>query len=212
MIAAIETRYKGCRFRSRLEARWAVFFDALDIKWQYEPQGFEIKTAWEEDKTKWLYLPDFYLPDFGTWVEVKGDSKSLSDDYLQMIAWAIDWGGCLPNVEESDKTTRGLLWLGSIPFVNERCRPSHLIFQHSRGGWMRTVCFDPVRKLFPSVQIGDLNTSDYFDATSGNTDDIRMMIDDFSRCTRVFNDAPSWELRQAYIDASSARFEHGEQG
>ena len=31
-IAAIETKYKGYRFRSRLEARWAVFFDALGIK------------------------------------------------------------------------------------------------------------------------------------------------------------------------------------
>jgi hypothetical protein len=29
-IKAIETSYKGYRFRSRLEARWAVFFDALD--------------------------------------------------------------------------------------------------------------------------------------------------------------------------------------
>jgi hypothetical protein len=32
-IVAIPTRYKGYHFRSRLEARWAVFFDALGIKW-----------------------------------------------------------------------------------------------------------------------------------------------------------------------------------
>ena len=31
---AIETKYKGFRFRSRLEARWAVFFDALGIEWE----------------------------------------------------------------------------------------------------------------------------------------------------------------------------------
>lgn len=30
-MKAIETRYKGYRFRSRLEARWAVFFDALGL-------------------------------------------------------------------------------------------------------------------------------------------------------------------------------------
>ncbi len=36
-IQAIETRYKGYRFRSRLEARWAVFFDHLKIEWEYEP-------------------------------------------------------------------------------------------------------------------------------------------------------------------------------
>lgn len=29
-VKAIDTVYKGYRFRSRLEARWAVFFDALD--------------------------------------------------------------------------------------------------------------------------------------------------------------------------------------
>lgn len=51
-IKAIETRYKGYRFRSRLEARWAVFFDALGIKWEYEPEGFELP-----DGTR--YLPDF---------------------------------------------------------------------------------------------------------------------------------------------------------
>ena len=38
----IETIYNGYRFRSRLEARWAVFFDACRIKYQYEPEGFEL--------------------------------------------------------------------------------------------------------------------------------------------------------------------------
>lgn len=33
-IKPIETKYKGYRFRSRLEARWAVFFDALGISWE----------------------------------------------------------------------------------------------------------------------------------------------------------------------------------
>ena len=53
-IKAIETRYKGYRFRSRLEARWAVFFDALGIKWEYEPEGFDFDGE--------RYLPDFFLP------------------------------------------------------------------------------------------------------------------------------------------------------
>jgi hypothetical protein len=50
-IKAIETRYKGYRFRSRLEARWAVFFDALELRWDYEPEGFETNAG--------NYLPDF---------------------------------------------------------------------------------------------------------------------------------------------------------
>lgn len=63
-IKAIETSYKGYRFRSRLEARWAVFFDNLDINWEYELEGFEFDGI--------RYLPDFYLPDLGIWCEIKG--------------------------------------------------------------------------------------------------------------------------------------------
>ena len=61
---AINTRYKGYNFRSRLEARWAVFFDHLGIRWDYEPEGFELGNGLR-------YLPDFWLPDAGLWVEVK---------------------------------------------------------------------------------------------------------------------------------------------
>lgn len=64
MIKAIETYYNGYRFRSRLEARWAVFFDSLKIRWLYEPEGFSIDGQ--------LYLPDFYLPDCKQFFEVKG--------------------------------------------------------------------------------------------------------------------------------------------
>jgi hypothetical protein len=63
-IKPIETKYKGYRFRSRLEARWAVFFDTLDIKWEYEPEGFDLEGVG-------YYLPDFYLPKFDVWAEVK---------------------------------------------------------------------------------------------------------------------------------------------
>jgi hypothetical protein len=71
-IKAIETRYAGCHFRSRLEARWAVFFDHLGIKWQYEPQGFEVSWRLSLDDGVIRYLPDFYLPDAGCYAEVKG--------------------------------------------------------------------------------------------------------------------------------------------
>lgn len=63
-MKAIETYYNGYRFRSRLEARWAVFFDAAEIKYEYEPEGFELDSGA-------LYLPDFYLPDYKCFVEVK---------------------------------------------------------------------------------------------------------------------------------------------
>ncbi|MCU1613735.1 MAG: hypothetical protein JWO98_1275 [Frankiales bacterium] len=67
MIQAIETRYAGCRFRSRLEARWAVFFETLGIPWEYEPQGYMVNGT--------PYLPDFLVypnTEFAFWLEIKG--------------------------------------------------------------------------------------------------------------------------------------------
>lgn len=82
-IKAIETRYAGCHFRSRLEARWAVFFDHLGVAWEYEPQGFAweaktIKSPWgrDEELQGGLYLPDFWLPSISTWFEVKGNEQT----------------------------------------------------------------------------------------------------------------------------------------
>ena len=62
-LKAIETAYKGYRFRSRLEARWAIFLDALGVVWEYEKDGFDLGGEW--------YLPDFYFPATSLWVEIK---------------------------------------------------------------------------------------------------------------------------------------------
>ncbi len=81
MIQAIETRYKGYRFRSRLEARWAVFFDTLGIAWEYEKEGYDLGEA------GW-YLPDFWLPNLKCWVEIKPDTLGhgiLHDDYWPLM-------------------------------------------------------------------------------------------------------------------------------
>jgi hypothetical protein len=63
-IKAIQTFYKGRNFRSRLEARWAVFFDTAKIDFLYEPEGFDLGEGL-------FYLPDFYIPDEDIFVEVK---------------------------------------------------------------------------------------------------------------------------------------------
>lgn len=72
-VRPIETHYNGYRFRSRLEARWAIFFDTLGIKWEYEPEGYKMP-----DGT--CYLPDFWLPSFdgGMFVEVKPENGDFS--------------------------------------------------------------------------------------------------------------------------------------
>lgn len=72
-IQAIETSYKGYRFRSRLEARWAVFFDNAGLEFVYEPEGFLLPSL------DTVYLPDFWLPSIdpehrpgsGYWIEIK---------------------------------------------------------------------------------------------------------------------------------------------
>lgn len=76
-IKAIETQYKGYRFRSRLEARWAVFFDALGVRWEYEKEGFELGDGIR-------YLPDFWLPDMDLWIEVKGQEPT-DDELIKLI-------------------------------------------------------------------------------------------------------------------------------
>lgn len=72
-IKAIETVYGGYRFRSRLEARWAVFFDAAGIRYEYEKEGFELPSGAR-------YLPDFWLPQFDVWVETKPTIEALDRD------------------------------------------------------------------------------------------------------------------------------------
>jgi hypothetical protein len=62
-LKAIETEYKGYLFRSRLEARWAVFMDCLGVRWEYEKEGLDLEGVW--------YLPDFWLPGHKRFVEIK---------------------------------------------------------------------------------------------------------------------------------------------
>lgn len=91
-IAPIETSYGGCRFRSRLEARWAVFFDSLRIPWQYEPEGYVVDHV--------PYLVDFYLPEHQLYLEMKpaffddcGDFVYPDKDVLHKVAWVAETNG-----------------------------------------------------------------------------------------------------------------------
>lgn len=63
-LEPIPTFYRGHRCRSRLEARWLVFLDALHIRYLYEPEGFRLPNG---D----CYLPDLWLPQVSMWGEVK---------------------------------------------------------------------------------------------------------------------------------------------
>lgn len=68
-MKAIETEYAGYKFRSRLEARYAVFFDHLRTGWEYEPEGYDL-----DDGD--YYLPDFWMTDLKCFVEIKGQEPN----------------------------------------------------------------------------------------------------------------------------------------
>src|SRR5258708_1217426 len=83
-IKAIETHYNGYRFRSRLEAKWAVFFNAVGNDYRYEEDdGFDLDGIW--------YLPDFKLNPYGCyiWVEVKGQVPTEEEE-IKAIRLCID--------------------------------------------------------------------------------------------------------------------------
>ena len=86
-IKPIETLYRGHYFRSKAEARFAVFLDCLGVKWEYEPQGFDLGNGLK----------------YHIWVEVKGmwkDDKpgELSDfDYAKINRFVFDGSGGVIN-------------------------------------------------------------------------------------------------------------------
>jgi hypothetical protein len=67
-MRSIPALYNGQPFSSRLECRWATWWDLLGIPWAYEPEVLEL--AGEPTIT---YVPDFWMPTMRCWVEIKGE-------------------------------------------------------------------------------------------------------------------------------------------
>ena len=98
-MQAKETRYKNIVFRSRLEARWAVFFDTLGLIWDYEPEGYVLNNGAS-------YLPDFFVHDVkghvgnsrnGIYVEVKGELTSYDKQKISGFEYPIFVVGNIPD-------------------------------------------------------------------------------------------------------------------
>jgi hypothetical protein len=70
---ATSTRYHGTTFRSPLEARWAVFFDRMGIAWTHEPEEFMVDGQ--------HVVPDFWLPHYGCFWEVRASQTFDQDRY-----------------------------------------------------------------------------------------------------------------------------------
>ena len=212
-IKPIETEYNGYKFRSRLEARWAVFFDALGIEYQYEPEGYEY---WDGGY-KWL--PDFKLTsENNLLVEVKGGDDALRDDW-EKISMAVDWN----NTPASD----GLLILGDIPNPNNIAWGKIPVFSylyHSDGGSCECeiAAFQGNLEYTKHVIRGTEDVWNYIsgpdkcfrfdcceggDSTPPKNVTTKPRILDVTNCTSWVSDN---KLKNAYKAARQARFEYGE--
>jgi hypothetical protein len=82
-IKPIETVFRGHKFRSRLEARWAVFFSELGIPYEYELEGYELSNGVK-------YLPDFYIPSLALHIEVKPHQQLTDNEIKKLICFSAD--------------------------------------------------------------------------------------------------------------------------
>ena len=135
-MQAIDTFYKSYRFRSRLEARWAVYFDQVGVEWEYEPAGFNLGER--------CYLPDFYLPEFDTYIEVKPTTKDKQQVFSDMVAMiesgASANGKCLAVF--GDPLNHKLMAVGRIdegqPWQDDFCDQTAISFDLS--GEEKLIC------------------------------------------------------------------------
>lgn len=84
IIKAIPATYNGIEYRSRTEARWAVFFDLIGVGFDYEREGYQTKRGW--------YVPDFWIPECKCWIEIKGTDQDHNEhiEKLREVCYETD--------------------------------------------------------------------------------------------------------------------------
>ena len=191
MIKPIETYYNGYRFRSRIEARWAVFFDKMGIEYQYEPEGFDFGEVY--------YLPDFYLPKQKLWIEIKAEEPN--SDELRKAR--------LLKSHVSDGVEVGILygepWVTQDPelsFAIEEVHYCLMLIESWMGGDDANCLFSECRRcrefLFQETITSHCENSKFANGYIG-----------YGCCDRM-GLACTDKLKAAYSEARQARFEHGE--
>lgn len=119
----IQTAYKGYRFRSRLEARWAVYFDFLNLPWEYEKEGYNLGEGLG------YYLPDFWLPLVNMWAEVKPEALSVMEKAKCKRLAAATGHPCLMLIGTPEpKPYWAVTGSLDIPAMNALSEPSELDF------------------------------------------------------------------------------------
>jgi hypothetical protein len=96
------TYYNGVTYRSRNEAKWARFFDHMQVRHDYEPA---ILSGWNGT----VYRPDFYFPVEDIFGEVKSNMAGIQNEAMaNKLNGAIDY--------QSTPVSKGLLLLGNFPY------------------------------------------------------------------------------------------------
>lgn len=128
-----EVSYSGRVFRSKLEARWAAYLDLLQVNWDYEPSHYQIGPSL-------FYLPDFYLPDLGVWLEVKG-APFMDAASMAKVAGAVAGPMRIPMREAPYSPIENMLLGGMFRPVPEHSTPVHTLVFHAAE---HEVSFAPV--------------------------------------------------------------------
>lgn len=168
-LKPIQTEYSGYLFRSRLEARWAVFFDYLSVEYDYEIEGYELE---EQGR----YLPDFWLPQFKCFLEIKrkDDPENLYPKFVRFSEGvgpiihfkgnpSLSWNGtlyCQDTTESSGgsyQTDIGFAWCNkcstfTLSFSDEDSRllGGRRTLHNSDWSVWKTCC-DPEHRNFHSI-------------------------------------------------------------
>lgn len=193
-MRAIETEYKGYLFRSRLEARWAVFFDQLGIRYEYEPEGIVLSNGT-------YYLPDFCLPEFHCYFEVKRDGVQNMPEGREAVrkicngSYENEWAGMIAFGDPMDDN----VWIF--------CQESN---DGSAGNYEGKVTFGihPILCRPYLFAAGDRRERVFYDCFGEEMETIPMETEEYG--TYTYGDFVTGRVLAARRAARQARFEHGE--
>lgn len=176
---AVATLHAGISFRSRIEARWAVFMDTIGVTWTYEPEAFELPSG--------RYLPDFWIPTIEAYYEVKGAAPTDTElRKAQELAEATGHhvyvaSGWIPRVLTPD-ATNGLIVTEWCPIGDEQS-----IHYHGPGGswdWCHRWAICPCGA--PTIQFEGLGGRHCDQPNPCPTWDHPTLIDAYDRANNAF--------------------------
>jgi hypothetical protein len=171
-FAAIPTIYKGIQFRSRLEARWAAFFDLV-----IAPEGREATMRpfirdWKYEGVDLQgWIPDFILEkdDGPVLVEIK--PAMTVDDLWQFVGkvegsltrsgyFDHHWRSALADESPSEQAGAlislvvqpRVLLLGSSPFFGDLSRTWHRAVARTAAGWVEHTWSIPTEGAWERAQ------------------------------------------------------------